>query len=70
MENRYDDDELVEFIKANHCNQLRYRIEEHETLNWVEANRKLMNAKELKAKRLVKLKELLAIAEKYKRRNH
>lgn len=32
--------EVVEFIENNHRNPSRYRIEEHDMLNWVKANRK------------------------------
>ena len=38
-------------------------------LNWVKANRKRMNAGELKESRLGKFKELLALSEQYKRKN-
>ena len=43
--------------------------EVHDMLNWVRANKKLMNAGELKEERLTKFKELLALAEEYKRKN-
>ena len=43
--------------------------EEHDMLNWVKANRKVMNAGKLKEERLWKFKELLALCEKYKRKN-
>ncbi len=43
--------EVVEFIETNHRNPSRHRIEEHDMLNWVKANRKRMNAGELKAER-------------------
>jgi hypothetical protein len=38
-------------------------------LNWVKANRKRMNARELEEPRLGKFKELLALSEQYKRKN-
>jgi hypothetical protein len=38
-------------------------------LNWVKANRKRMNARELKEPRLGKFNELLALSEQYKRKN-
>ena len=46
---RYD--EVVEFIETNHRNPSKYRIEEHDMLNWVKANRKALNAGKLKAER-------------------
>ena len=32
--------EVVEFINTNHRNPSRHRIEEHDMLNWLKANRK------------------------------
>lgn len=42
--------EVKEFINKNHRNPSRHRIEEHDMLNWLKANRKRMNAGELKEK--------------------
>ena len=61
--------EAMEFIERYHRNPSRHRIEEHDMLNWVKANRKRMNAGELKEPRLGKFKELLALSEQYKRKN-
>jgi len=61
--------EVVEFINTNHRNPSRHRIEEHDMLNWVKANRKKMNAGELKEERFNMFKELLALVEVYKRKN-
>ena len=36
--------EVKAFIETNHRNPSRHRIEEHDMLNWVKANRKAMNA--------------------------
>ncbi len=36
--------EVMAFIEANHRNPSKHRIEEHDMLNWVKANRKVMNA--------------------------
>ena len=33
---------VMDFITANHRNPSRHRIEEHDMLNWVKANRKVM----------------------------
>ena len=38
--------EVVEFIETNQRNPSRHRIEEHDILNWMKANRKRMNAGE------------------------
>lgn len=61
--------EVMEFIERCHRNPSRHRIEEHDMLNWVKANRKRMNVRELKEPRLGKFKELLALSEQYKRKN-
>ena len=60
---------VVEFITTNHRNPSRHRIEEHDMLNWCKANRKRMNAGELKPDRVEKFKELLELTEQYKRKN-
>lgn len=65
--NKYN--EVVEFINTNHRNPSRHRIEEHDILNWLKANRKRMNAGELKEDRVEKFKELLELMEQYKRKN-
>ena len=64
---RYD--EVVGFIKANHRNPSRHRIEEHDMLNWVKANRKVMNAGKMKAERVEKFERLQELMEGYKRKN-
>ena len=64
---RYND--VKSFIETNHRNPSKHRIEEHDMLNWVKANRKAMNAEKLKPERVEKFKELLALGEEYKRVN-
>ena len=61
--------EVVEFINTNHRNPSKHRIEEHNMLNWLKANRKLINAGALKPERVERFKELLALMERYKRIN-
>ena len=41
----------MRWLIYNHRNPSRHRIEEHDMQNWVEANRKKMNAGELKPER-------------------
>ena len=36
--------EVVTFIETNHRNPSKYRIEEHDMLNWLKATRKRLNA--------------------------
>lgn len=61
--------EVVAFIETNKRNPSKYRIEEHNYLNWLKANRKVMNAGNMKPERMEKFKELLALTEQYKRKN-
>jgi len=61
--------EVVDFIKVNHRNPSRHRIEEHDMLNWLKANRKKMNAGELKPERVEMFKQLLEMGEEYKHKN-
>lgn len=61
--------EVMDFITANHRNPSRHRLAEHDMLNWLKANRKRMNAGELKPERAEKFKKLLEMTEQYKRKN-
>lgn len=61
--------EVKTFIEENHRNPSKHRIEEHDMLNWLKANRKVMNAGSLKAERVEPFKQLLGLIEKYKRLN-
>lgn len=60
-QSRYE--EVVAFIETNHRNPSKHRIEEHDMLNWHKANRKKMNAEELKPERVEMFKRLLSLAE-------
>ena len=64
---RYD--EVVAFIQANKRNPSRHKIEEHDHLNWLKANRKVMNAGKMKAERVEKFRKLLEMTEQYRRKN-
>ena len=61
--------EVVTFIEANKRNPSRHRIEEHDHLNWLKANRKVLNAGKMKAERVEKFRKLLALMGQYKRKN-
>ena len=61
--------EVMTFIETNKRNPSKHRIEEHDMLNWLKHQRKVMNAGELKEPRLSKFKELLELSERYKRKN-
>ena len=64
---RYE--EVKAFIESNKRNPSKYRIEERDMLNWVKANRKVMNKGKMKPERVEKFKELLAMTEQYRRKN-
>ncbi|WP_091816633.1 helicase associated domain-containing protein [Prevotella communis] len=61
--------EVVEFVETNHRNPSRHRIEEHDMLNWVKANRKVMNAGKMRPERVEAFGRLMALMEEYKRKN-
>ena len=62
-------EEVVRFIEANHRNPSKHRIEEHNMLNWVKANRKVLNAGKMKPERMEKFRKLLEMTEQYRRKN-
>ncbi len=64
---RYE--EVMAFIETNHRNPSKHRIEEHDMLNWVKANRKALNAGKMKEKRVEAFKRLLVLKEENKRVN-
>lgn len=64
---RYE--EVKAFIETNKRNPSRHRIEDHDMLNWLKANRKAMNAGKLKEERKGMFVKLLEMQEKYKRKN-
>lgn len=61
--------EVMDFLESNHRNPSRHRIEEHDMLNWMKHNRKLMNAGELKENRVAIFQKLLELGERYRRKN-
>lgn len=61
--------EVIDFIEINKRNPSKYRIEEHDHLNWLKANRKVMNAGTLKPERMEKFRKLMELTELYRRKN-
>lgn len=61
--------EVKEFIECEHRNPSKYRLEEHDMLNWIKHNRKLLNAGTLKAERIELFTQLLSKMENNKRVN-
>lgn len=62
-------EEVNLFIETNKRNPSKHRIEEHDMLNWLKANRKVLNAGKMKAERVEKFRKLLKMTEQYKRKN-
>ena len=58
-----------EDMAREHRNPSRHRIEEHDVLNWLKANRKLVNAGKMKAERAELFEKLLEMGEKLRRVN-
>ena len=65
--NRYQ--EVMAFIETNHRNPSKYRLEEHDMLNWLKANRKALNAGRMKEGRVELFRELREILEHNKHVN-
>ena len=61
--------EVKGFIEENKRNPSKHRIEEHDMLNWVKQQRKLLNAGKLRAERVEKFRNLLELWEENKRIN-
>jgi len=57
------------FIETNKRNPSKHRIEEHDHLNWLKANRKALNAGKMKPERVEKFRKLLELTELYRRKN-
>lgn len=61
--------DVMGFLDENHRNPSKHRIEEHDMLNWLKANRKAMNAGKLKAERIELFEKLLSLTKEYKHVN-
>lgn len=61
--------EVKEFIEREHRNPSKYRLEEHDHLNWLKANRKAMNAGKMKPERKEMFSKLQKLIERHKRIN-
>ena len=61
--------EVIGFIETNHRNPSRHRIDEHDHLNWLKANRKAMNAGKMKPERVEMFEKLQTLMEECKRVN-
>ena len=61
--------EVKEFIEREHRNPSKHRIEEHDMLNWIKHQRKLLNAGQLKPERVEMFERILGLCEEYRRVN-
>ena len=61
--------EVKEFIEREHRNPSKYDDAERGLRNWVKQQKKLMNAGALEGQRLKMFNKLLALGERYKRKN-
>lgn len=61
--------EVKEFTERERRNPSKFIPEERGLRNWVRHQQKLVNKDELKEERVEMYKELLALMEKYKRKN-
>lgn len=61
--------EVMDFMETNHRNPSKHRLEEHQMLNFVKHNRKLINAGKMREDRVEMFEKLLAKCEEYKRKN-
>ena len=62
-------EEVKAFIENNKRNPSKYVDSERGLRNWVKQQKKLMNAGALEGQRLKMFNELLALGERYKRKN-
>ena len=60
---------VIDFMTENHRNPSKYAPEEKLMVHFLKRGRMLMNAGELAEPRLGMFKELLALSEKYRRKN-
>lgn len=61
--------EVMDFMEANKRNPSKYVDSERGLRNWVKQQKKLINAGALEEQRLKMFNELLALEERYKRKN-
>ena len=62
-------EQMMSFMETNQRRPSKYRLEEHDMLNWFKATKKRIVKGELSEERLKKFNILLEVAEKYRRLN-
>lgn len=60
---------VMGFLGEHHRNPSKHRIEEHDMLNWLKTNRKVLNAGKMNPEREEKFRMLLELVEQHKRTN-
>ena len=61
---------MKDFIETNKRNPSKHDEKERgKFLNWIKANRKILNAGKMKVERLEKFRKLLEMMEQYRRKN-
>ena len=64
---RYE--EVMGFVELKHQNPSKHRSEEHDMLNWLKANGKVLNAGKMMEERVEAFKRQMEMMEKYRRKN-
>ena len=62
-------EQMMDFMETNHRRPSKYRVEEHDMLNWFKATKKRIAKGNLSEYRLEKFNILLEVAQKYQRKN-
>lgn len=62
-------EQMMDFMETNHRRPSKYRLEEHDMLNWFKATKKRIAKETLSEYRLEKFNILLEVAQKYQRKN-
>lgn len=60
---------VMEFMERERRNPSKHRLEEHDMVNWMKANRKLVNAGKMKEERVELFEKLMEMGEKVRRVN-
>ena len=58
---------VMEFMERERRNPSKHRLEEHDMVNWMKANRKLVNAGKMKEERVELFEKLMEMGEKVRR---
>ncbi len=62
-------EQMMAFMQENHRRPSKHRLEEHDMLNWFKHTKKLINKGGYPHERLQKFKQLVEVAEQYRRKN-